>query len=102
VDTGVPVWALDAERVDGPLGIRTSSEGERLGTAPGEPQLPRGRLVIADASRPLAILFGRVGSGHVPGAHTRRLTVFAVSVPGVPALYVEEALWSCHTALSGR
>ena len=34
VDTGVPVWALDAESVDGPLGIRASREGERLGRSP--------------------------------------------------------------------
>ena len=34
VDTGVPVWALDAEAVDGPLGIRASREGERLGPGP--------------------------------------------------------------------
>ena len=34
VDTGVPVWALDAAAVDGPLGIRTSVEGEPLGRSP--------------------------------------------------------------------
>ena len=31
IDTGVAVWALDAESVDGPLGIVSSGEGERLG-----------------------------------------------------------------------
>ena len=30
---------------------------------------------------------------------TRELTLFAVQVAGVPALYVEEALWTCHAAL---
>ena len=60
VDTGVPVWALDAESMDGPLGIRPSREGERLGRGPGRPVLPAGRLVIADASAALAILFGRL------------------------------------------
>ncbi len=38
VDTGVPVWALDATALDGPLGIRASREGEGLGGAP--PVLP--------------------------------------------------------------
>ena len=34
VDTGVPVWALDAVALDGPLGIRASREGEGLGGPP--------------------------------------------------------------------
>jgi hypothetical protein len=36
---------------------------------------------------------------HRPVASTRRLTLFAVAVAGVPGLYVEEALWSCQAAL---
>jgi DNA/RNA-binding domain of Phe-tRNA-synthetase-like protein len=99
VDTGVPVWALDAESVDGPLGIRSSREGERLGPSSGDPLLPAGRLVIADASAALAILFGELSARHEPAAGTRELTLFAVQVAGVPALYVEEALWTCHAAL---
>ena len=31
VETGVPVWALDAARLDGPLGLRGARAGERLG-----------------------------------------------------------------------
>jgi hypothetical protein len=99
LDTGVPVWALDAERVDGPLGIRSSREGERLGRSSGAPALPAGRLVIADASAALAVLFGELAPGHEPRAGTRRLTLFAVQVAGVPALYAEEALWTCRSAL---
>ena len=60
VDTGVPVWALDAEAVDGQLGIRASAEGEPLGRSRDAPALPAGRLVVADASAALAVLFGRV------------------------------------------
>lgn len=99
VDTGVPVWALDAEAVDGPLGIRPSREGERLGSSQAAPALAAGRLVIADASSALAVLFGQPAQPHAPSAGTRRLTLFALQVPGVPALYVEEALWSCYAAL---
>ncbi len=58
IDTRVPVAALDAEHVDGPLGIRASVEGERLGRRPDAAALPAGRLVVADASSPLAVLFG--------------------------------------------
>ena len=100
IDTGVPVWALDADAVEGPLGIRASSAGEQLGRAPGALPLPPGRLVVADAGGPLAVLFGELAQGHAPAARTRRLTLFAVQVAGVPELYVEEALWNCSAALA--
>ncbi len=99
LDTGVPVWALDAERVDGPLGIRASEQGERLGRADGAPALPAGRLVVADASAALAVLFGELAAEHAPRARSARLALFAVQVAGVPELYAEEALWSARAAL---
>ena len=98
IDTGVPVWALDAERVDGPLGIRASARASASGARRDAPALPAGRLVVADASAPLAVLFGELAPGHAPRARTRRLTLFAVQVAGVPALYAEEALWICVLA----
>jgi DNA/RNA-binding domain of Phe-tRNA-synthetase-like protein len=99
IDTGVPVAALDAESVDGPLGIRSSAEGECLGRAATAPLLPAAQLVVADASSPLAVLFGELAPGHRPKADTRRLVLFAIQVAGVPQLYTEEALWSCRSAL---
>lgn len=99
IDTGVPVWALDSEAIEGPLGIRSSGEDEPLGRSSDAPLLPAGRLVVADASEPLAVLFGELAPGHRPGADTRGLTLFAIQVAGVPSLYVEEALWMCCTAL---
>ena len=35
VETGVPIWALDAAKVDGPLGVRVAEEGEHLGRGRG-------------------------------------------------------------------
>jgi DNA/RNA-binding domain of Phe-tRNA-synthetase-like protein len=99
LDTGVPVWALDAERVDGPLGIRTSIQGETLGRDGDATPLPGGRLVVADAAGTLAILFGAPAAAHAPGPRARRLLLFAVQVAGVPMLYVDEALWSVRSAL---
>jgi DNA/RNA-binding domain of Phe-tRNA-synthetase-like protein len=99
IDTGVPVWALDADTVEGPLGIRTTGAGEHLGRRGAPPALPEGRLVIADASSPLAVLFGELAPGHRPARATRRLALFAVQVAGVPELYAEEALWSATAAL---
>jgi DNA/RNA-binding domain of Phe-tRNA-synthetase-like protein len=102
LDTNVPVWALDAETVDGPLGIRASEPRERLGRAEAAPALPGGRLVIADASTPLAVLFGELASSHAPSERTRTLMLFAAQVAGVPELYVEEALWSARAALEAH
>jgi DNA/RNA-binding domain of Phe-tRNA-synthetase-like protein len=99
VDTSVPVWALDAGSVDGQLGIRTSREGERLGRAADAPVLPAGRLVVADTSGALAILFGELAPGHEPHSLTRRLKLFSVQVAGVPRVCTEEALWASQAAL---
>jgi DNA/RNA-binding domain of Phe-tRNA-synthetase-like protein len=101
VDTGVPVWALDATRLDGPLGIRSSAEGEPLGRSPSAPLLPAGRLVVADASAALAVLFGEIAASCLPGARARELTLFTLRVPGVSSLHVEEALWMCTSMLDG-
>jgi DNA/RNA-binding domain of Phe-tRNA-synthetase-like protein len=99
LDTSVPVWALGAQAIDGPLGIRTSGEGERLGRSADAPSLPAGRLVIADASSPQAVLFGELSPDSRPKDEDRRLMLFAVQVAGVPELYVEEALWACRSSL---
>jgi hypothetical protein len=70
-----------------------------LGRSSGAPLLPGGKLVVADASAALAPLFGELAPGHEASAGTRRLTLFAIQVAAVPSLYVEEALWTCRTAL---
>lgn len=98
-DTGVPVWALDADSLDGPLGIRASREGEHLGHSGDGAILPPGRLLVADSRAPVAVLFGDIAREHVAVAASRRLTLFAVQVAGVPTIYVEESLWSARTAL---
>jgi DNA/RNA-binding domain of Phe-tRNA-synthetase-like protein len=78
VETGVPVWALDARAVDvGSLGIR----------------LAGGRLVVADAARVYATLFGEPAPEHAPGSGHMRIVLYTVAVEGVPAIHVEEALW---------
>jgi DNA/RNA-binding domain of Phe-tRNA-synthetase-like protein len=80
VETGVPVWALDSGAVDlASLGIRTAA----------------GRLVVADAVRVHATLFGEPAAEFLPGSGTRRIVLYAVAVEGVPAIHVEEALWVC-------
>lgn len=99
LETGVALWALDAARLSGPLGLRTARGGERLGAGDLAPDLPAGRLVVADADAPVAVLFGPVAGTAEPGPNTRRLRLFAIRVPGVGAVHVEEALWTCADAL---
>jgi DNA/RNA-binding domain of Phe-tRNA-synthetase-like protein len=96
METGVPVWALDAARVDGPLGLRVARSGERLGDGD---DLPTGRIVVADGAGPVAVLFGATAADRLPARDTERLALFAVGAPGVPALHFEEALHCCAGAL---
>lgn len=99
LETRVPIWALDCAAVTGPLGIRPARTGERLGRAEQSRSLDAGELVVADADSPLAVLFGELAPGHGVVETTRRMTLFAVHVAGVPAIHVEEALWTCATVL---
>ena len=101
VETGVPVWALDADVVDSSsLGIRVAVAGDRLegGSGDGIP-LSEGQIVVADSLSVHATLFGEPAPGHVPGPRTSRVVLFAVGVDGVPAIHVEEALWVASDVL---
>lgn len=98
VETGVPVWALDADAVDpGGLGIRTAAHDERA--ASDQVVLEPGTLVVADATKIYALLFAEPLRGHGIGARTQRVALFALAVDGVPAIHVEEALWICAELL---
>jgi DNA/RNA-binding domain of Phe-tRNA-synthetase-like protein len=99
VETGVPLWALDAGAVDGRLGLRASEAGERLGGERDAPELPAGRIVVVDGRGPVAPLFGEPASSHAVTRRTRELLLFAIVVAGVPAMAVAEALWACAEAL---
>ena len=92
METGVPVWALDSAGLDGPLGIRPAAEGEPVGGIP----LPAGRLVVADAAKPVAVLYG--DTGFPPSKQSERVRLFTVQVAGVPSIHVEEALWTIFDA----
>lgn len=91
IESGVALRAFDADRVEGRLGMRSSVAGERFEGRPGE--LPPGTLVIADEARPVAFLFGATAAGRGVHPKTRRTTIAAVQVKGVPDIAVEEALW---------
>jgi DNA/RNA-binding domain of Phe-tRNA-synthetase-like protein len=100
VETGAPVWALDADHVDAPtLSIRSAQAGECLGAGEGAVPLTAGALVIADRAAIHGVLFGLFAEAHRPTPRTRELVLVAVGVPGVPTIYLEEALWTCTEML---
>jgi len=95
VETGVPVWAVDDAMLDGPLGIRPARPGEQRPRADGfADDLPEGRLVIADAAGPVAVLFEPPDAKHCVTRQTRSIRLFALQVAGVPDVHVEEAFWT--------
>ncbi len=115
LDTGVPVWALDAEKIEGEVGVRTGRSGETLGgvadvpldSGAAEPSaadddgqaVGAGQLVVADARCALALLFADPAPAHQPSGRSRRLLLYALQVAGVPWLAIEESLWICRSAL---
>lgn len=99
VETGVPLIAFDADEVDGPLGLRLTGERESLG-GDGRP-LPARQLVVADAERVLAVLFGDMAEGRGVHPRTRRMLLCSVQVKGVPDVSIEEALWTVAEIVTG-
>lgn len=99
IETGVPVLAFDADRVDGELGLRLSNEGELMGEA-GRPLSAR-QIVIADAVRSLAVLFADKDDDRGVTYDTTRMLLCSPQVSGVPDISVEEALWTVVDMLTG-
>jgi DNA/RNA-binding domain of Phe-tRNA-synthetase-like protein len=93
LETGVPVLAFDAPAVDGELGLRVSPGGELLGGEGGVLPVSAGQVVVADATRALAVLFGEIADGCAVQRSSERMLLAAVRVKGVPEVSVEEALW---------
>jgi len=83
LETGIPVWAADADRTGA------------LALAPGA----GGRLTLADADGPVAVLFEPPLPDRAPSRATRSVLLIAVQAPGVEDLYVEEACWTAAAAM---
>jgi DNA/RNA-binding domain of Phe-tRNA-synthetase-like protein len=95
-ETGVPLVALDAERVGGELGLRLARACERLG---GARPLSARQLVMADRERPVALVMGEVGEDAGVTPATERMVLCALGVKGVPRISLEEALWCAAETL---
>jgi DNA/RNA-binding domain of Phe-tRNA-synthetase-like protein len=79
METGVPVWALDAARLSGDLEVREDAPG--------------GGLVVADDRGTVALLFGEPVREHAVTKETTRVVLFSIQVADVPSIHVGEALW---------
>ena len=97
-ETGVPVIAFDAKRVDGDLGLRLARSGERLG--PTRPLSVR-QIVVADAARPVAVVLGDVADDAGVTSSCEQMILCALQVKGVPRISAEEALWLTGDVLKG-
>jgi DNA/RNA-binding domain of Phe-tRNA-synthetase-like protein len=100
VETGVPVWALDAGRVEGTLGLRPGRHGERLGEGEFANWVSEGRLLVVDDRGPVAVLFGETAPERWVTKETERMLLYTVAVPGVPEIHVEEAVATCLEVLT--
>jgi DNA/RNA-binding domain of Phe-tRNA-synthetase-like protein len=84
LETGVPVYAVDAATLAGALVL-----------APDD----AGRLVLADDRGTVGVLFRAPEPERLPRRATRVLALLAVQAPGVDDIYVEEAVWTAVAAL---
>jgi DNA/RNA-binding domain of Phe-tRNA-synthetase-like protein len=98
-ETGVPVIALDADRVEGELGLRLTRPGERVSEAR---LLPERQIVMADDRQPVALVLGEVSHAAGVTPETERMTLCALRVKGVPPIAVEEALWTAAEVMVGQ
>jgi DNA/RNA-binding domain of Phe-tRNA-synthetase-like protein len=89
-ETGVPVLALDADKLIGEPGLRLAWPGEELA---GVRPLAARQLVVADEARPVAVVLGEVGHDAGVTPPTERMLLCALRVKGVPPIAIEEALW---------
>jgi DNA/RNA-binding domain of Phe-tRNA-synthetase-like protein len=96
-EVGVAVQAFDADKVSGRIGMRLSADDEQFEGRTSA--LPTGTIVIADEERPLAILFGAVAKGRQVTRASKRTTLVAIRVKGVPDVALEEALWVASSAM---
>lgn len=100
LETAVPVLAFDAGLVGSHIGLRLARDHEPLGGS--GPALAAEQIVVADEHRALALLSGQVADERRVTRVTERVTIAALQVKGVPAISVEEALWTVADTLSSE
>jgi DNA/RNA-binding domain of Phe-tRNA-synthetase-like protein len=99
-ETGIPIFALDDDRVRGELGLRRSLAGE-LQAEDGSPAPPtrRPEPVVVDDEGVVAEVLRAPRPTHVAKKRTTTTRFFGVRVPGLTDMRVDEAVWLCRTLL---
>jgi DNA/RNA-binding domain of Phe-tRNA-synthetase-like protein len=98
-ETGVAVFVLDADKLEGEIGLRLARSGEWLSDRRA---LAARQLVVADATRPVALVLGEVSPRAGVTAATQRMVMCALRVKGVPPVVAEEALCTLGETLGGQ
>lgn len=100
IETGIPIYALDADAVaPGGPGIRTAAAQEELRAGPYPQPLAPGTLVVADSDTIHAVLFGPRAEIAAVTRATRRILLYTVGVAGVPEIHIAEAFWVATEAI---
>ena len=100
LETGVPVVALDAARVDGDAGA-AADEPASCSAATGG-RWPGRQIVIADARACSAVLFGDLPPGRRTAHRDTERVALVGPGQGGAAVSVEEALWAPRRVLGDR
>jgi hypothetical protein len=117
IETGVPVWALDAGVVDSdppglgigladpaaaPAAADAAAADTAAASAAAATGAPPGSLVVCDRRAVHAPLFGTPLPGHEARPSAATVALYAVGVAGVPQIHIDEALWVAAELLGGR
>ncbi|MEV4420344.1 hypothetical protein AB0L40_10275 [Patulibacter sp. NPDC049589] len=98
-ETGVPVWAVDADRVRGPLAIRRATPDDHARLEPS-PHPPGARdLVVADADGPVAAVGRPPHPDRAVRLATTHARLYALQLDGVADMRIHEAFWLCTSQL---
>ena len=85
---------FDDAALDGAVVLRAARAGETIADGEYAHDVPPGRLVLADAAGPVAVLFGRLSDRPRAAAPDRAAPPRSPSArPACPEAHVDEALW---------
>ena len=84
LELGIPLVALDASAVEGPVGIARAASGSA--------RWSEGDLILEDQAQPVARLFAEPFPEFLPDRRTTTVRIVAIAVPGVEPEFAELAL----------
>lgn len=95
IETGVALWAVDADRVDGPLRLVHADPRD------AEPGARAEAIAVVDDRGIVADVGREPRATRAVSRRTVRVTLFGVQPPGVTDVHVHEAFWLCASFVRG-